>query len=98
MPNKIQREEPTLKRSNTVDKIQRVSTTWRPISIEGQFIIMYVAMTFLTNDYEYSLRMSSTDFSYVANSSIFEGNALRFRALASSKLFEYALNEEGDLV
>lgn len=55
-------------------------------------------MTFLTNDFEYSLRIASTDLSYFANTSLFEGNVLRFRALAAFKLFDHALQEEGDLV
>ena len=54
----------------------------------GKFITLIVANTYLSNDYEYSLRISTTDFSYIANSSLFEGNILRFRALASLKLFE----------
>lgn len=68
------------------------------MSIEGNFITLIVADTFLCNDYEYSLKISQLDFSYVANMSLFEGNILRFRALASIRLFEFAQNEEGDLV
>ena len=55
-----------------------------------------VADTFLSYDFEYSLRISTTDFSYLANSCIFEGNILRFRALASLKLFESSLQEVND--
>lgn len=65
---------------------------------EGKFIILMVADTFLCNDYEYSLRISQQDFSYIANTSLFEGNILRFRALASIKLFEFAESEKGDLI
>ena len=64
---------------------------WSKVSIEGEFILLAVANTFLTNDYEYSLRISSADFSYIANSALFEGNILRYRALASIKLFELAI-------
>ena len=55
---------------------------------------MIVANTYLTNDYEYSLHISQKDFSYIANTSMFEGNILRFRALASLQLFEVYLNSE----
>ena len=58
------------------------------MTIEGQFILLMVADTYLTHDYEYSLRISGTDFSFIANTCLFEGNILRFRALASLKLFE----------
>ena len=68
------------------------------MSIEGQFIILIVADTFLCNDYEYCLKISQQDFSYVANTPLFEANILRFRALASMRLFEFAQSEEGDLI
>lgn len=75
---------------HTASNIQiKKSNFWQPMSTEGQFIILIVADTFLCNDYEYSLKISEQDFSYVANTSLFEGNILRFRALASIKLFEF---------
>ena len=52
-----------------------------------------VAETYLTNDFEYSLRISTTDFSYFTISPIFEGNILRFQALANMKLFEQGMLE-----
>ena len=67
---------------------QSIATVWNPMTIEGQFILLMVADTYLTHDYEYSLRISGTDFSFIANTCLFEGNILRFRALASLKLFE----------
>ena len=54
----------------------------------GKFIMLIVANTYFSNDYEFSLQISKTDFSHIAHSSLFEGNILRFRALASLKLFE----------
>ena len=57
---------------------------------EGEFILLQVAVSFLTNDYEYCLRIADTDFSYVDISALFEGNILRYRSLASLKLFEHA--------
>lgn len=48
----------------------------------GYFIVLLVADTYLANDYEYCLRISMTDFSSNASSRLFEGNILRFRALA----------------
>ena len=63
------------------------------MTIEGQFILLMVADTYLTHDYEYSLRISETDFSFIANTCLFEGNILRFRALASLKLFEVSYKD-----
>ena len=57
----------------------------------GKFIMLIVANTYFSNDYEFSLQISKTDFSHIAHSSLFEGNILRFRALASLKLFELYL-------
>ena len=67
------------------------------MSHEGEFLIYFVANTFLTNDYEHCLRISQTDFSYVANSCLFEGNILRFRSLASMKVYEHAMLAGGDI-
>lgn len=58
--------------------------------------MLMVANAYLSNDFEYSLRVSLQDVSYVANSRIFEGNILRYRALASLKMFEYGFNESTD--
>ena len=62
------------------------------MSTAGKYIVLFVAVTYLVRDYEYSLRISTTDFSYVANTYLFESNILRFRALASIKLFEDNIN------
>ena len=64
------------------------------MSIEGEFILLAVADAFLASDYEYSLRISSSDFSSTCNSDIFESNILRYRALASIKLFMCAIEEK----
>lgn len=61
--------------------------------IEGKFIILCAANTYLTNQFEQSLRISTQDFSSVDRTGLFEGNLLRFRALASLKLFEHGLEE-----
>ena len=61
---------------------------------EGRFIILYVADTYLMNDFEYSLRLSTNDFTSICTTSLFEGNIMRFRALASLKLFELGLEED----
>ena len=60
---------------------------------EDAFIAYAVAATYLTNDFEYSLRIATTDFSCMTNTPLFEGNILRFRALSSLKLFEHSLEE-----
>ena len=61
---------------------------------EDRFIILYVADTYLMNDFEYSLRLSTNDFSSICTTSLFEGNILRFRALASLKLYELGLEDD----
>ena len=53
----------------------------------GYFILLMVADTYLTHDYEYSLRIAETDFTSVRVRPLFEGNILRFRALASLAIF-----------
>lgn len=60
----------------------------------GEFILYCVVINYLTNDFEYSLRITQADLSFVANSALFESNILRFRALASIKLFEFAVEED----
>ena len=55
--------------------------------------MLLVAATFLTHDYEYSLRISSGDFSFLAPGALFEGNILRFRALASMEIFHDSLEQ-----
>lgn len=64
------------------------------MTVEGEFILLMCADTYLTNDFEFSLRISTTDFSFVACTRFFEGNILRYRALASLKLFENRINDE----
>ena len=75
------------------EKIERTKTEleqlyWREMTFEGTFVLLMSVDAYLTHDYEYCLRISTTDFSYVANSCIFESNILRVRALASIKHFE----------
>ena len=40
----------------------------------------------LSKDYEYCIEICETDFSMVTESDLFEGNMLRFRALALEQL------------
>ena len=51
-------------------------------------------IAFLICDYEYCLRITQEDFSYIANSALFEGNLLRFRSITSLKLFESVVDEQ----
>ena len=53
-----------------------------------------MADTFLAHDYEGCLRIAKNDYSFVANSLLFEGNLLRFLALASFKAFEHAMHAD----
>ena len=57
------------------------------MTIQGRFILMTAVNIFLCQDYEYTLRICSTNFSYIANTSLFEGNILRIKSLASEQLF-----------
>ena len=70
------------------------STVWQPMVIEGEFILLVVANTYLSNDFEYSLKISVTDVSYVANTCLFESNILRYQALSYLKLFEHSKEED----
>ena len=54
---------------------------------------MMAVDTYLMHDYEFSLRISAADLSYIANDRLFESNILRVRALASLRLFEDDLEE-----
>ena len=63
------------------------------MTTEAQFVVLIVADTYLMNDFEYSLKISTGQYSSICNSSLFEGNILRFRAIASLKLFEDGLEE-----
>ena len=63
---------------------------------EEEFILLIVSNTYLTNDFEYSLRVALKDVSFIANSCLFESNILRYRALASLKLFQECLDENNE--
>ena len=66
------------------------------MSSSSEFIILMMAETFLTHDYEYCLRIGKCDFSFFCNTSLFEANLLRFVSMASAKLFEHAMREQPD--
>ena len=87
-------EKPIYRRDSVILDNMGKNKMWEPMKTEGKFILLMVADTYLANDYEYSLRISTNDFSYFANTSLFEGNILRFRALASIKLFEDCLKDD----
>ena len=57
------------------------------MNIPGRFILLMAANIFLSGDYEYCLWICSHDFSYVATTSLFKGNILRFKSLAAEQLF-----------
>ena len=59
-----------------------------------QFIILMVADTFLTHDYESCMRYTSCNYSVLANSVLFESNLLRFFALTSFKAYEHAKHKD----
>ena len=41
-----------------VDEISAWNTNWFPMAIEGQFILLMAANAYMSNDFEYSLRVS----------------------------------------
>ena len=60
----------------------------------GNYITHLLAVTFLSHDYEECLLIAKNNFSYIANSALFEGNLLRFFAIASCKAFQHAILDD----
>ena len=58
------------------------------MTIQGRFIVLYAVNMILQADYEYVLRICSTNFSYIANTSLFEGNILRLKSIACEQIFK----------
>ena len=48
----------------------------------ARFILYYAMNAFLKQDFEYCVQICSKDYSFVANTNVFEGNILRLKALA----------------
>ena len=67
-----------------------------PLSGDAEFIILVIADTFLSGDYEYCLKIAGNDFSHVGDHISFRGNLMRFRSLASFRLFENAIQANDD--
>ena len=74
------------KRSNSAD---RLKLDGEHMSVAGHFVLLFCANIFLSSDFEYCLRISMKNFSFIENSSLFEGNILRFRSLAAEQLYEH---------
>ena len=93
-----QRRSRTLRNANSMT----IKSDMEEMNIPGRFILLMAANIFLSGDYEYCLWICSHNFSYVANASLFEGNILRFKALAAEQLFfhmnlkELSEEEEGN--
>ena len=68
------------------------------IGTQDRFILLTVANIFLSSDYEYALRLCQYNFSFVANTSLFEGNILRFKSLSAEQIFKNNMEnqEESD--
>ena len=58
----------------------------------GQFILLFAANLYLSNDIGYCMHITQINFSYIDNTSLFEANILRFRSLAADQLFEHSDN------
>ena len=63
---------------------------------QGRFILLTVANIFLSSDYEYCLRICHNNFSYVANTSLFEGSILRFKSLAAEQIFKNSISNSDE--
>ena len=74
------------KRSNSADGLK---LDGEHMSVAGHFVLLFCANIFLSSDFEYCLRISMKNFSFIENSSLFEGNILRFRSLAAEQLYEH---------
>ena len=58
------------------------------MTVQGKFIVMTAVNTLLCADFAYVLRICSTNFSFIANTSLFEGNILRLKSLAAEYLYK----------
>ena len=75
------------KRSRTLQSI--TASNLEEMTIPGRFILLYAANIFISGDYEYCLSICKHNFSFFTNTSLFEGNILRFKSLAAERLFQY---------
>ena len=60
----------------------------------AKFILLKVANDYLANDFKYCIDICSKNLSYVAYCNLFEGNILRFKALALEKIYELRTTKE----
>ena len=82
--------------SSTYEQQAMLDAMDSALSSEAEFILLCTVDAFLTNDFEHSLLISTQNFASIANTCLFEGNILRFRALASLKLFENELADPSE--
>ena len=75
-----------IKRSNSLDGVEQDNES---MSVAGHFVLLFSANIFLSSDFEYCMRITMKNFSFIENSSLFEGNILRFRSLAAEQLYEH---------
>ena len=74
----LEQEQPSESQNNDM---------FKAVNEAGTFILYRVANLFLSTDYEKCLYFSKINFSYVCNSVFFEGNILRYKALALEKIY-----------
>ena len=77
-------------------RAKQVSVDGEQISIAAFFIMMFTANIFLQRDYDYCLHICETNFSQLNDITIFQGNMLRFKALAAEQLFHHKTIDLGD--
>ena len=58
------------------------------MTVQGRFIVIVAVNSLLSCDYDFVLRICSTNFSYIANTCLFEGNILRLKSLASEQMYK----------
>ena len=79
--SKVRKKRKKFDRSRSVG-FQHVIDT-EQMTIPGQFILLFAANIFLSNDFEYSLKILEKDLSFVDNTTLFEANVLRYRSMAA---------------
>ena len=59
----------------------------KDLSVVGRFMLYFMSNSYLSYDYGKCLEICENNYSYVANSHLFEGNILRFKALCLEQLY-----------
>ena len=80
-----------LRSSNLAMPTPQINTEF---SAPERFILYYVANIFLATDFQKCFKVCSANYSYIANSNIFESNILRFKSLALEHIYGALKDDE----